>query len=86
MNNLKIDQYIDAILKETGLKLVDLEQGTTTKNHIMAVVAMRQAYKIIKDLLSICGEENHKWDGTSSCPCMIRDCSKRTALLFPSNE
>ena len=82
MKTFTNDEYIDAILKESGLKLVDLESGTTTKDQIMTIAALRQAYKIIKDLESVCGDENHKWDGSLNCPCMICDCSRRTALLF----
>ena len=82
MNTLTDDQLIDKVLKETGLKLIELENGTTTKDIIMSVAALRYAFNIIKDLESVCGDENHKWDGSLDCPCMICDCSRRTALLF----
>ena len=73
MSKLTDDQYVDAILKETGLTLVELKQGTITRNHLLVICAMHRAYRIIEDPLSICSDENHKWDGSSDCPCMICD-------------
>ena len=86
MKNIETEEFIEKVLKETGLKLVELREGTTTRDHILLICGFRKAYYIIKDLESVCGDENHKWDGSLNCPCMICDCARRTALLFPDSD